>query len=62
MKVLSGCTINNAYWVFAAGLTNVQVDLTVTDTTTGVVYTKQNPQGTAFVPIQDTSAFPASCP
>jgi PKD repeat protein len=62
LKVLNGCSINNAYWVFAAGLTNVQVDLTVTDTTTGAVYTNRNPQGTAFVPIQSTSAFPASCP
>jgi PKD repeat protein len=62
LKVLNGCAIDNAYWVFAAGLTNVQVDLTVTDTTTGAVYTNRNPQGTAFVPIQSTNAFPSSCP
>ncbi|MGE5412838.1 MAG: PKD domain-containing protein [Syntrophomonadaceae bacterium] len=62
VKVLNGCGLNNAYWVFAAGLTNVQVDLKVIDTQTGIVYDKQNPQGTAFQPIQDTSAFPTSCP
>jgi PKD repeat protein len=62
IKVLNGCAINQAYWVFVAGLTNVQVDLTVTDTQTGAVYTNQNPQSTAFVPIQATDAFPASCP
>lgn len=62
VKVLNGCGINNAYWVFAAGLTNVQVDLKAIDTQTGIVYDKQNPLNTAFQPIQDTKAFPTSCP
>ena len=62
VKILNGCGIDNAYWVFAAGLTNVRVVLNVTDEQTGVVYTKINEQGVAFVPIQDTAAFPASCP
>jgi PKD repeat protein len=61
-KVLNGCGISNAYWVFAAGLTNVKVELKVIDTQTGIVYTKENPLNTAFAPIQDTSAFPSSCP
>jgi PKD repeat protein len=62
MKVLNGCALDNAYWVFLAGLTNVQVDTTVTDTQTGAVFTKQNPQGVAFAPVQSTNAFPTSCP
>jgi hypothetical protein len=62
IKVLNGCAINNAYWVFTAGLTNVEVLTTVTDTKTGIVYTNTNPQGTAFVPVQATNAFPSSCP
>jgi hypothetical protein len=62
IKVLDGCAINNAHWVFTAGLTNVQVLTTVTDTKTGIIYTNTNPQGTAFVPIQATNAFPSSCP
>jgi PKD repeat protein len=62
VKVLNGCAINNAYWVFAAGLTNVQVNWQVLDTQTGVSYTQVNTQGTAFAPIQATSAFPTSCP
>ncbi len=62
VKVLNGCGLDNAYWVFAAGLTNVQVDLKAVDTQTGIVYDKQNPQGSAFQPIQDTHAFPTSCP
>ena len=62
IKVLNGCSLNNAYWVFAAGLTNVGVDLEITDTQTGIVYDKENPVGTPYAPVQDISAFPASCP
>ena len=62
VKVLNGCALNNAYWVFAAGLTNVGVDLEITDTQTGIVYDKKNPVGTAYAPVQDTAAFPTSCP
>ncbi len=62
VKVLNGCGIDNAYWVFAAGLTNVQVVLNVKDEQTGVIYTNTNPQGVAFVPVQNTNAFPNSCP
>ncbi len=62
VKVLNGCSITDAYWVFAAGLTNVQVNWQVLDTQTGVTYTQVNPQGTPFAPIQDTKAFPTSCP
>jgi lysyl endopeptidase len=60
VKVLDACGING-YWVFAGGLTNVRVTLTVTDTKTGAVKTYVNPSDTAFQPIQDTSAF-ATCP
>jgi streptogramin lyase len=62
VKVLNGCSVNNAYWVFAAGLTNVQVNWQVVDTTNNVTYTQVNQQGTAFAPIQATNAFPTSCP
>ncbi len=61
-KVLNGCAITNSYWVFGAGLTNVAVHLVVTDMQTGAVYTRDNPQGSAFQPVQDTGAFPTSCP
>lgn len=57
VKVLEGCTTNAHRWVFASGLTNVLVNLTVTDILTNTVKAYTNPQGTAFVPIQDTSAF-----
>lgn len=57
IKVVDGTAFNGKFWVFAAGLTNVNVVITVTDTTTGAVKIYTNPQGVAFLPIQDTSAF-----
>ena len=50
-----------AYWVFATGLTNVEVTLLVSDTETDTVETYINQLGVPFAPIQDTSAF-ATCP
>jgi hypothetical protein len=61
VKVLDGCGVNGRFWVFAGGLTDVQVELTVSDTLTGAVKTYTSPGGTAFLPIQDTGAF-ATCP
>jgi virginiamycin B lyase len=61
VKVLNGCGLNSRYWTFAAGLTDVNVILTVTDTQTGAIRTYTNPQGAPFQPIQDTAAF-AACP
>jgi hypothetical protein len=61
IKVLDGCAAFNHYWVFAAGLTNVGVEISVTDTTTGAVKSYDNPLGIPFEPIQDTRAF-ATCP
>ena len=61
VKVLNGCGLNSRYWTFAAGLTDVNVILTVTDTQTGAIRTYTNPQGISFQPIQDTDAF-AACP
>lgn len=60
VKAVNGCSFNSSYWVFAGGLTNVRVVMTVTDTQSGAVRTYTNPQSTAFQPLQDTSAF--SCP
>jgi hypothetical protein len=57
VKVLAACGVNQHDWVFAGGLTNVQVVTTVTDTASGAVRTYSNPQGTAFAPLQDTEAF-----
>lgn len=61
IKTLDACTFNDRFWVFAAGLTDVQVALRVEDTLTGEVKTYTNPLSTPFQPVQDTSAF-ATCP
>jgi hypothetical protein len=61
VKVLNACGLNQKYWVFAGGLTNVNVVLTVRDTKTGTTKFYTNPQSTAFLPVQDTGAF-ATCP
>jgi hypothetical protein len=62
VKVLNACgTSSHAYWVFAAGLTNVQVDLSVTDTLRAETRHYTNPLNTPFLPIQDTAAF-STCP
>jgi PAP2 superfamily len=61
VKVLNGCDFNDRFWVFASGMTDVEVILTVTDTQTGRTRSYFNPKGKAFAPVQDTSAF-ATCP
>ncbi|HEY8183451.1 MAG TPA: trypsin-like peptidase domain-containing protein [Thermoanaerobaculia bacterium] len=61
IKVINACGFNQRYWVFAGGLTNVNVVITVLDTKNGTVKTYTNPSNTAFQPVQDTSAF-ATCP
>lgn len=66
IKVLDSCVLppnigGDRFWVFAGGLTNVEVDIVVTDSETGVVKRYLNPLNTAFQPIQDTQAF-ATCP
>lgn len=59
VKVLDGCAINDRFWVFAGGLTNVRVTLRVLDTTFGFEQAYVNPQSTAFQPLLDTDALNA---
>lgn len=61
IKVLRACNQNGHYWVFAGGLTNLRVDITVRDTEAEVTKTYRNPQRTDFATITDTGAF-ATCP
>lgn len=60
VKVLRACGLNQRYWVFAGGLTDVEVDLSVTDTLTGAAKLYRNSAGVPFQPLQDTNAF-ATC-
>jgi len=50
VKGLDTCRLpgSNNYWVFAAGLTDVEVTMTVTDTVAGMKRVYQNPMSTAF--------------
>jgi streptogramin lyase len=62
VKVLNACVQPfDSYWFFAAGLTNVKVDVTVVDRHTGESKIYRNELGTPFAPIQDTAAF-GTCP
>ena len=60
VKVLAACPVNDHFWVFAGGLTNVGVELRVEDRLSGQVWERANPVGQAFQPVQDTAAF-ATC-
>jgi hypothetical protein len=62
VKVLSACGVNQKYWVFAGGLTNVKTTIRVNDTTTGEEKVYENPLGTQFAPLQDTNAFACAPP
>jgi len=57
VKVVDGRAVNSKFWVFAGGLTNVDTTIVVFDTVSGLSKTYHNPANTAFLPIQDTSAF-----
>ena len=60
-KVLDGCALNDRYWVFAAGVTNVEYTISVTDTETDTVRQYSNPWQNAPTAITDTTAF-TTCP
>jgi hypothetical protein len=57
VKVLDVCASTGWAWVFAAGMTNVEVHLRVLDTETHAIQEYTNPSGQPFQVILDTSAF-----
>lgn len=61
IKVLNGCALNNSYWVYYAATTNVEYQITVTDTQTGLPRVYSNPAGVVSPAVTDTNAF-ATCP
>ncbi|HKI02915.1 MAG TPA: ELWxxDGT repeat protein [Thermoanaerobaculia bacterium] len=56
VKVLDATAVNGHFWVFYGGLSNVEYELTVTDTMTGRTKTYKNPRG-RFASAGDTTAF-----
>ncbi len=56
LKVIDGRGLNGKFWVFYGALSNVEYELTVTDSETGMVRTYRNPRG-RFASEADTAAF-----
>ncbi|HVT02148.1 MAG TPA: hypothetical protein VHL58_02095 [Thermoanaerobaculia bacterium] len=56
IKVLDGRPVNGKWWVFWSSLTDVELSISVRDTTTGIVRTYNKPSG-ATPSTFDTSAF-----
>ncbi len=61
IKVLDGCDITNHFWVFFAATTDVQFEVTVTDTLANETRTYDNALGQPADAVTDTEAF-ATCP
>ncbi len=56
VKVVDGRPVNERFWAFVAGLTDVEYELTVTDTFTGAIWTHRSRPGT-LASFADTGAF-----
>ena len=56
-KVLDGCGRNGKYWLYATGLTDLEVELEVADPVTQARHVLVSPPREAFQPIADTNAF-----
>ena len=56
-KVLDGCALNGKYWLYATGLTDLEVELEVADPVTQSRHTFSSPLGEAFSPIANNKAF-----
>jgi len=61
VKSLDACAVNGHFWFFSAGLTNLAISLTVTDTMTGQVLPYESPAGTPYASVLDTTSF-GGCP
>jgi C4-type Zn-finger protein len=61
VKVLDACGVNGSFWVFGGGLTDVGVDLSVTDTWTGERIDYSSASGHPFAPILDTKGLSLAC-
>lgn len=57
VKVLDGCELNGRYWIFIAGLTNVEVNVAVFDVRSDAVPVYGNPLGRTFETVLDTEGF-----
>ena len=60
VKVLDGCGYNGHRWVLMGGLTDVGVEIAVTDTESGDAKRYRNPEGASFATKLDLHAFSCS--
>ncbi len=58
VKILDGCGINERFWLYSAGLTDVEVTLGVIDTWTGQTWVRDTDLASPYPPIQDVEALP----
>lgn len=57
LKVLDGSSLNGAFWVFYAALSNVEFTVSVVDRESGLAAVYHNPSGN-FASVGDTAALP----
>ncbi len=62
VKVLDACAVNGHFWVFAAGLTDVGVDLEVLDSRSLERRAFASELGAPYRPVQDVRAFRCALP
>jgi hypothetical protein len=60
VKILDGCSVNGHYWVFIAGVTDLEVGIELRDFITGNRVDYSNPQGIPFETIVDVRALACS--
>jgi CSLREA domain-containing protein len=60
VKILNGCGLNQRWWVFTSGLTDVGVTLNVEELATHRRWTHTQEAGTTYAPVLDTDAFPCT--
>ena len=58
LKLLDGCGTNGNYWIYSAGLTNLEVTVGVIDTWSGQTWVFDNDQATAFPPVGEITSLP----
>jgi hypothetical protein len=61
VKVIDGCALNRAVWLFSAATTNVFYRMAVVDVRSGVTKIYFNYAGPPAPAVTDTAAFPGSC-
>jgi hypothetical protein len=62
VKILDACIIKGRYWLFAGGLTNLDVEITFVDDRSDGAIVASNPLGQSFATFIDTTGFACNPP